>query len=88
MRGSGLGPETVRSRHKGEIHDEQETFFSTLNMVVTSGGVGNASQYLQASSSVTQCPGTPPEVVTMNIVDAANGITLGNNKITVGEAGP
>ena len=61
---------------------------STLIMVVTSVGVANASQYLQASSSVTQCPGTAPEVVTMDIVDAANGITLANNKITIGEAGP
>ena len=57
-------------------------------MVDMSVGAANASQYLQASSSVTQCPGTAPEVVTMDIVDAANGITLANNKITIGEAGP
>ena len=62
--------------------------FSTLIMVVTSVGVANASQYLQASSAVTQCPGTAPEVVAMEIVDAANGITLANNKISIGEAGP
>ena len=61
--------------------------FSTLVMIVASVGVANASQYLQASSSVTQCPGTAPEVVAMDIVDAANGITLANNMITVGEAG-
>ena len=61
---------------------------SILIMVVASAGVANASQYLQASSSVTQCPGTAPELVAMDIVDAANGITLANNKITVGEAGP
>ena len=61
--------------------------FSTLVMIVASMGVANASQYLQASSSVTQCPGTAPEVVAMDIVDAANGITLANNMITVGEAG-
>ena len=62
--------------------------FSTLIMFVASVGVANASQFLQASSSVTQCPGMAPELVTMDIVDAANGITLANNKITVGEAGP
>ena len=61
---------------------------SILTMVVASAGVANASQYLQASSSVTQCPGTAPELVAMDIVDAANGITIANNKITVGEAGP
>ena len=62
--------------------------FSTLIMIVASVGVANASQYLQASSSVTQCPGTAPEMVAMDIVDAANGITLANSKITLGEAGP
>ena len=62
--------------------------FSTLVMIVASVGVANASQYLQASSSVTQCPGTAPEVVAMDIVDAASGITLASNGITVGEAGP
>ena len=61
--------------------------FSIVVMVIASAGVANASQYLQASS-VTQCPGTAPEVVAMAIVDAANGITLANNKITVGKAGP
>ena len=62
--------------------------FSILIMVVASAGVANASQYLQASSSVTQCPGTAPQLVAMDIVDAANGVTLADNKITVGEAGP
>ena len=62
--------------------------FSALVMLVASVGVANASQYLQASSSVSQCPGTAPEVVAMDIVDAANGITLANNRITVGETGP
>ena len=51
-------------------------------------GGGLAGQYLQASSSVTQCPGKAPKLVEMDIVDAANGITLANNKVTVGEAGP
>ena len=63
-------------------------FFSTLVMIVACAGEANASQYLQASSSVTQCPGTAPEVVALDIVDAANGITLASNAITVGEAGP
>ena len=66
----------------------RKRLFSTLVMFFASVGVANASQYLQASSSVTQCPGTAPEVVAMEIVDAANGITLANNTITVGEAGP
>ena len=66
----------------------RKKLFSTLVMLVASVGVANASQYLQASSSVSQCPGTAPEVVAMDIVDAANGITLANNRITVGETGP
>ena len=60
----------------------------TLILIVASMGTANASQYLQASSSVTQCPGTAPQLVAMDIVDAANGVTLSNDKITVGEAGP
>ena len=60
----------------------------SMILIVASLGVANASQYLQASSSVTQCPGTAPELVAMDIVDAANGVTLSNNKITVAEAGP
>ena len=60
----------------------------TLILIVASMGAANASQYLQASSSVTQCPGTAPQLVAMDIVDAANGVTLSNDKITVGEAGP
>ena len=66
----------------------RKRLFSTLVMLVASVGVANASLYLQASSSVSQCPGTAPEVVAMDIVDAANGITLANNRITVGETGP
>ena len=62
--------------------------FSIVVMVIASVGVANASEYLQASSSVTQCPGSAPEVVAMDIVDAANDITLANNKITVDEGGP
>ena len=62
--------------------------FSIVVMIVASVGVANAAQYLQASSSVTQCPGTVPEVVAMEIVDAASGLTLADNKITVAEAGP
>ena len=59
-----------------------------LVVLVASAGVANAAQYLQASSSVTQCPGTAPTLVEMDIVDAAEGVTLANNQITVGEAGP
>ena len=50
--------------------------------------VANAAQYLQACSFVTQCPGTAPEVVAMNIIDAAEGINMASNQITVGEARP
>ena len=61
--------------------------FLALVVLVASASVANAAQYLQASSSVTQCPGTAPEVVAMDIIDAANGIEMANNQITVGEAG-
>ena len=60
----------------------------TLAAFVASVSVANAAQYLQASSSVTQCPGKAPTLVEMDIVDAANGIALANNQVTVGEAGP
>ena len=62
-------------------------FLAALVTVVASASVASAAQYLQASSSVTQCPGTAPTLVEMDIVDAANGITLAKNKITVGEDG-
>ena len=60
----------------------------TLIALIASASVANAAQYLQASSSVTQCPGMAPEVVAMDIIDAANGIDMANNQVTVGEAGP
>ena len=60
----------------------------SLAVLIASAGVANAGQYLQASSSVTQCPGTAPEVVAMDIVDAAKGIAMANNQITVGKPGP
>ena len=63
-------------------------FLYALAAVVASTGMADAAQYLQASSSVTQCPGTSPTLVEMDIVDAANGIALAKNKVTVGEAGP
>ena len=62
--------------------------FSIVVIAIASVGVANASEYLQASSSVTQCPGSAPEVVAMNIVDAANDITLADNTITVDDSGP
>ena len=59
----------------------------TLIALIASVSTVNAGQYLKASPSITQCPGTAPEVVTMDIVDATNGITLADNRITVGEGG-
>ena len=56
-------------------------------VLVASVSVANATEFLQASSSATQCPGEAPMLVEMDIVDAANGITLANNKVTVGEDG-
>ena len=61
---------------------------STLILLMLSVSVANAGQYLQASSSISQCPGTAPEVVRIDITDAANGIALADDKITVSEAGP
>ena len=61
---------------------------AALVAVAASAGAADAGQYLQASSSVTQCPGTAPTLVEMDIVDAADGVTLKANKVTVGEAGP
>ena len=60
----------------------------TVSVLAACVGLAKADQYLQASSSMTQCPGTAPEVVAMDIIDAAEGITLENNQITVGEGGP
>ncbi len=60
---------------------------STLVFVSASVSIAHASQFLQASSSVTQCPGTAPEIVAMDIIDAANGIGLSDNKVTVSENG-
>ena len=51
-------------------------------------GVASADQFLQASSSITQCPGMAPEVVQLDITDATSGITLADNKVTLSEAGP
>ena len=65
-----------------------KTIITSLFVLVASVSVVNAGQYLQASSSVTQCPGTAPEVVAMDIIDAAKGITMENNQITVGKAAP
>ena len=46
-----------------------------------------ADHYLQASSSVTQCPGTAPELVAMDMIDASSGVALEANQMTVSEAG-
>ena len=63
---------------------------STVFVLLTSTSVSmaNADQYLQASSTITQCPGKAPEVVRMDVTDAANGLAIKDNKITVSEAGP
>ena len=61
---------------------------SALFVLLASVSVAKADQYLQASSTITQCPGTAPEVVKMDLTDAASGIAMADNKITVSEAGP
>ena len=50
-------------------------------------GIANAGDFLQASSTITQCPGPEPTVVEIDVVDGAEGTTLENNKITVNESG-
>ena len=61
---------------------------SALCVLLASVGVAKADQYLQASSTLTQCPGAAPEVVKIDVTDAASGIALKDNKVTVSEAGP
>ena len=61
---------------------------SALFVLLASVSVAKADQYLQASSTITQCPGTAPEVVKMDLTDAASGIAMMDNKVTVSEAGP
>ena len=61
--------------------------FASL-VFLASASMANAEQYLQASSTITQCPGMAPEVVEMDVTDAASGLTLTDNRITVSEAGP
>ena len=60
----------------------------TPNQPLPDQTVDKPAQYLQASSTITQCPSMTPEVVRIDVTDAANGITLTDNKITVSEAGP
>ena len=50
-------------------------------------GMVSADQYLQASSTITQCPGTAPEMVRMDITDAASGVAMAASQITVEESG-
>ncbi len=50
-------------------------------------GIANAGDFLQASSTITQCPGPEATVVEIDVVDGAEGIALEDNKITVSEAG-
>ena len=63
-------------------------FTSALFVLLASVSMAKADQYMQASSTITQCPGMAPEIVKIDITDAANGITMKDNKITVSEAGP
>ena len=62
-------------------------FISALFVLLASVSIAHADQYLQASSTITQCPGTAPEVVRIDVTDAANGIAMADNKITVSKAG-
>ena len=59
-----------------------------LFVLLVAAGMAKADQYLQSSSTMTQCPGTAPESVKIDVTDAANGIAMADNKITVSEAGP
>ncbi len=43
---------------------------STLIVLLASVVMANAAEYLQASSTITQCPGKAPAVVKMDITDA------------------
>ena len=61
---------------------------SALFVLLASVSMAKADQYLQASSTITQCPGMAPEVVKMDLTDAASGIAMMDNKVTVSEAGP
>ena len=45
-----------------------------LLVLLTPVCVVSADQYLQASSTITQCPGASPEAVRIDVTDAANGI--------------
>ena len=40
-----------------------KNFIATLFVFLVSVGMVDAAQYLQASSTITQCPGTAPDVV-------------------------
>ena len=54
---------------------------SALFVLLAFVSITKGEQYLQASSTITQCPGVTPEVVRIDVTDAANGITLADNKI-------
>ncbi len=58
-----------------------------LFVLIAPFGLAQADDYLQASSTITQCPGPEPTVVEIDVVDAADGVTLDDNKITVEEGG-
>ena len=65
-----------------------KTLISTISLLLASVGVAHAGQYLQASSTITQCPGTAPEVVQIDVTDTASGIAMADNKIRSPSAKP
>ena len=65
----------------------KKKLISALFVFLASASMANAEQYLQASSTITQCPGMAPEVVEIDVTDAASGLTLTDNRITVSESG-
>ncbi len=66
----------------------KKKIFIALLVFLTTISVANAAQFLQGSSTITQCPGKTPEVVKIDVTDAANGIAITNDKkIKVSEDG-
>ena len=61
---------------------------STLFVLLAAVSMANADEYLQASSTITQCPGMNRTVVKIDVTDAACGVAMKNNKITVGKVRP
>ena len=49
-------------------------YIVVLFVLLLAAGMAKADQYLQASSTITQCPGTAPEVVKIDVTDAASAL--------------